>query len=84
MGADIAHFEDLVNDYIDLWNIKNKLIKDINKRGVTYEGLSSQGHPMTKNNQSVKEVVNVSKQMLLILEKLGLKTEDVDNGEDDL
>lgn len=30
-------YTDLVDDYMALWDIKNKLIKDIQKRGVTVE-----------------------------------------------
>lgn len=76
-GADVACFMDLVDDYMRLWKIKNQLANDISKRGVVYDDLSSVGVPMKKNNQSVKEIVNVNRQMLSLLEKLGLSTETV-------
>ncbi|MGN0488050.1 MAG: hypothetical protein ACI4HO_02175 [Ruminococcus sp.] len=82
-GADISCFLDLINDYGDLWNIKNKLIRDIKKRGVTYEDVSSVGVPMTKNNPSTKELVCVNRQMLSILEKLNLSTNNCGTDVDD-
>lgn len=83
-GADVACFSDLIEDYMKLWNIKNKLVTDINKRGVVYEDVSSVGITMKKNNPSVKEIVNVNRQMLSILEKLGISTEKcVASGDDD-
>lgn len=83
-SADVACFSDLIEDYMKLWDIKNKLATDINKRGVVYEDVSSVGIPMKKNNPSVKEIVNVNRQMLAILEKLGIRTEKcVASGDDD-
>ena len=82
-GADIPYFIDLVEDYGKLWNIKNKLITDINTRGVVYDDVSSVGVPMKKNNPSTKELLGVNRQMLCILEKLGLETKNVSSNEDD-
>lgn len=82
-GADIPCFIDLVEDYGKLWNIKNKLITDINTRGVVYDDVSSVGVPMKKNNPSTKELLGVNRQMLSILEKLGLETKNVSSNEDD-
>jgi len=64
--------EDLLKDYMALWDTKSGLIKDIKKRGVTYQDVSAAGVVMWKNNPSVKELVAVNKQMMCILEKLGL------------
>ncbi len=80
-GASNEHFVDLIKDYMSLWKIKNKLVRDINKRGVTYKDVSSVGVEMQKNNPSVKELVMVNRQMLSILEKLGLSTENVNAGD---
>lgn len=82
-GADIPCFIDLIDDYGRLWTIKNKLITDINKRGVVYDDVSSVGVPMKKNNPSTKELLGVNRQMLSILEKLGLETKNVSSDEDD-
>ncbi|MFA6867548.1 MAG: P27 family phage terminase small subunit [Clostridia bacterium] len=80
--ASSNYFIDMVNDYIQFWDIKTDLYKDIKKRGVMYTDVSSVGIPMQKNNPSVKELVNVNKQMLVILDKLDLNTKNVISGED--
>lgn len=75
-GADIECFRDLICDYMSLYDIKKALQKDIKERGVSYETTSASGYPITKQNQSVKDLVAVNKQMLMILEKLKLTTDD--------
>lgn len=82
-GAQIECFEDLIFDYLSLYDAKNELQKDIKKRGVSYEQLSSSGVPVWKQNQSVKDLVMVNKQMLMILEKLKLTTDAADAGDDE-
>ncbi len=82
-GANIPCFEDLIDDYGRLFDIKNKLLKDIKTRGVVYEDVSSVGIPMMKNNPSTKEVLGVNRQMLSILEKLGLNTDSCSTDTDD-
>lgn len=82
MGAAQDHYIDLINDYMDLWNVKTKLFQDIKKRGVTYEDVSSVGVKMQKNNPSVKEVVMVNRQMLSILKELGIVTSAATDGEE--
>lgn len=82
-GAKIEVFEDLIYDYMSLYDVKQNLKKDIKKRGVSYETKSANGYDIEKQNQSVKDLVMVSKQMLLILEKLGLTTDEVVQDNDD-
>ena len=74
-NAETAHFEDLIEDYMALYRLKNKLKTDIKKRGVKYETRSASGAVILKQNQSIKDLVAVNKQMLTILEKLGLTTD---------
>ena len=75
MGADVTCFEDLVDKYMELWDIDRQLTRDIKKRGVAYEDKSSTGVVMMKNNPSVKEKVAVNRQMLAILNQLKITTE---------
>ena len=81
-GADLEHYRDLLSDYMDLWRTKNKLIADIEERGVNYQEPNSTGNQVWKSNPSVKELVMVNRQMLAILKELKLSTDDV-GGEDD-
>lgn len=80
-GAKVAHFENLIDDYMFLFDTKNKLQKDIKKRGVSYETTSANGFKITKQNQSVKDLVAVEKQMIALLKELGLTT-DAPTGEE--
>lgn len=74
--ADISVFNDLLDDYMALYDIKKKLKTDIKKRGVSYETQSASGKAtIIKQNQSIKDLVAVNKQMLMILDKLGLTTD---------
>jgi hypothetical protein len=82
-GASVDCFEDLIQDYMSLWDTKNALIADIRKRGVMYKDVSSVGVEMMKNNPSVKELVMVNKQMLMLLKELDLSTENAAGGDPD-
>lgn len=80
-NANVAHFTDLICDYIVLYETKKALQKDIKKRGVSYETFSASGIKITKQNQSVKDLVAVEKQMLSMLKEMGLTT-DAPTGEE--
>lgn len=77
LGADKPVFVSLVDDYMKLWATKEKLLKDIEKRGISFEDYSASGKKMMKQNPSTKEVVAVSSQMLKILEQLNISTTTV-------
>ena len=65
-------------------SLKKKLKTDIKKRGVTFETTSASGKAtIIKQNQSVKDLVAVNKQMLMILDKLQLTTKETIKGDDD-
>ncbi len=82
--ADISVFKDLLDDYMTLYDVKKQLKTDIKKRGVTFETTSASGKAtIVKQNQSVKDLVAVNKQMLMILDKLELTTKETIKGDDD-
>ncbi len=74
-GANVPHFYDLICDYLMLYETKKMLQKDIMKRGVSYETMSASGYKITKQNQSVKDLVAVEKQMMSMLKEMGLTTD---------
>ncbi len=76
-GADVPCFTDLIDKYMELWDIDSLLNADIKKRGVTYQAPSSVGVMMWKRNPSVKERVMINRQMLSILRHLKITTEEV-------
>lgn len=72
-----SHYISLVDDYMELWNIKNLLIADINARGVNVEWNNGGGQSGVKKNDSVNELVRVNAQMLKILSELGIRGADI-------
>ena len=74
-NANVAHFQDLIYDYLQLYDTKKMLQKDIKTRGVSYKTLSASGVSIMKQNQSIKDLVAVEKQMLSILKEMGLTTD---------
>lgn len=74
-GANVAHFRDLVFDYLELYEVKKSLQNDIKKRKVSYKTLSASGYEITKQNQSVPHLVAVEKQMQNMLKEMGLTTD---------
>lgn len=77
------HFEDLLNDYMSLYEIKNMLIKDIEKRGVTVEYNNGGGQKGVKKNDSIEQLLKANTQMLKILDALGIKAVQETDGEFD-
>lgn len=84
-GANIAVFEDLIDDYMKFYDIKKKLQKDVDSRGVTFKEKNCKGELVQKENPSVKNLINTNKQMLSIIDKLKLDPDSVipDEDEDD-
>lgn len=72
-----AHYQDLVNDYMKLWDIKNMLQEDIEDRGVAIEWRNSDTQYGHKKNDSVSELLKVHTQMLKILYDLGIRASDL-------
>ena len=77
-----SHYLDLINDYISLWDIKNKLIQDIKKRGVSVRYQNGPGQWGYKKNDSIAELNKTNGQMLKILSELGLKAAKMEPGLD--
>ena len=76
-GADIALFEDQIDDYMAMWDLKEMLIEDIRETGLrTTDG---------KDNASPKQLPIVNRQMLAILKTLKIAPDDLMiEGEDEL
>lgn len=83
-NATQEYYEDLVRDYIVLFETKNKLSKDIKKRGVSIPWVSREGQEGFKKNDSIAELVKVNNQMLKIISDLGLRLVDLKAVDEDL
>ena len=74
-GSDIALFADQVDDYMQLWDLKEMLIEDIRETGLRTED--------GKDNTSPKQLPIVNRQMLSLLKTLGGTTDNIVGEEDD-
>ena len=63
----------LVNDYMDYWSLKKKLISDIKNKGLRYETVNGNGLTVEKPNESVTNLPKITTAMLKILSDLNLK-----------
>lgn len=84
-GTTGKYYIDLVDDYMDLYDTKEKLIKDIKERGVTCKYQNGKNQWGYKKNDSVDQLLKVNQQMLKLLDALGIKPSqdgDVDDDEE--
>ena len=77
------YYIDLVSDYMELWEIKNALIADIDKRGVVVEYTSDRGSTNFRKNESVSELVRVNDRMIKLLDAIGITPAQAEGDEDD-
>lgn len=82
-GVHGSHYLDLINDYMSMWDIKNKLIKDVKTRGVTTKYQNGENQWGYKKNDSIAELNKTNAQMLKILNELGLRATDFEMNDDD-
>jgi phage terminase small subunit len=78
------YYLDLVDDYMEMYDTKKKLIKDIKDRGVSVEYNNGGGQKGFKKNDSVDQLLKVNQQMLKMLVALGIKpSQDGDSDADE-
>lgn len=84
-----AFTEDLIQDYLVMYETKQQLHQDIIKRGVTIDYDNGGGQKGSKGNPSIDLLNRTNAQMLKILAALGLKQKsgkpsNNSDGDDDL
>ncbi|WP_442852851.1 P27 family phage terminase small subunit [Bacillus sp. UNC322MFChir4.1] len=62
------HYEDLVQDYLSLWDLKCDLIDDIQDTGIKVSGMHG-----PKSNPSINDLHKTNDRMIKILGALGLE-----------
>ena len=77
------YYEDLVEDYMNMWKTKNMLTEDIMERGVTVSYKNGENQYGTKKNESVEQLLKVNKQMLSLLDNIGVKPTQTNNMDED-
>lgn len=83
-GTTGKYYIDLVDDYMEMYDTKKKLIQDIKKRGVSVSYNNGGGQSGFKKNDSVDQLLKVNQQMLKLLDALGIKpSQDGDPDEEE-
>lgn len=77
MGANVAHYENLIDDYCYYEQQEKKMQADVRRRGITYPATSAQGYDIEKENPAVKAAYMYNKQKLAILKEMNLTTKNV-------
>lgn len=74
-GADVDLFEDLISDYMRMWDLKEMFFTDLQENGL---------RPGGKESASPKQIPIVNRQMLALLKQMDITTENVvrEDGED--
>lgn len=81
-GADVVHFQALLDDYVFFYSMQRKMQADIRKRGLEVEAVSATGKSYTKENPSIRSAAMYNQRMMAILKDLGLTTESCRPPED--
>lgn len=76
-GADIEIFNDQINDYMTMWDLKEQLKDDIKENGLRLKYSTANGGKVEKDNPSVKQLPAVNKQMLMLLKQMDISTDNV-------
>ena len=83
-GIYTQYYVDLVEKYMDFWDVENDLIDDIQKRGVVVTYDNGGGLKGSKKNDSIDQRIKVNAQMLKILDSLGIKPTPVEVDDEEL
>ena len=70
------HFDDMIEDYLYLVDLKERLKYDIDKNGIRYSNTGGNGFTTFKPNESCERLLKTNAQMLKILQDLELKAPD--------
>ncbi|OAB31761.1 hypothetical protein PMSD_18425 [Paenibacillus macquariensis subsp. defensor] len=68
-----AHYGDIIQDYLSLWDLKCKLSEDIRTTGISVPGMHG-----PKSNPSINDMHKTNDRMLKILDALGLKASPIE------
>ena len=82
-GADIYLFKDQIDDYMTMWDLKERLKADVEKNGLRLNYNTASGGKAEKDNPSVKQIPLINKQMLMLLKQLEISTDNASKGGDE-
>ena len=78
-----SYYIDMVEQYMQYYDVKNELMKDIKDNGVRVEVTSGNGFVTSKINESIIMVQKTTPLMLKILKDLGLERPILEDAADD-
>ena len=76
-------FDDMIEDYLYLVDLKERLKHDIDENGIRYRNTGGNGFTTFKPNESCERLLKTNAQMLKILQDLELKAPDEGGDEGD-
>lgn len=82
-GAVGSYYDDMVEDWLLLWDVKNELKTDLKERSTKVEKYDSKGQMQIVNNESGDLLIKTTVQMQKILDFLGLKPPGMQGGDGD-
>ena len=77
------HYRNLIDDYMEMWDMKNELLADIKERGAVVDYTSNVGVTNKKKNESIGELLKTNAQMLKLLDSIGIHPAQVEVDTDD-
>lgn len=83
MGANVAHFQSLIDDYCFMWEQCEAMKQNMRERGLVYDSVSSAGVDFERENPCTKNYLKYNSQMLSILKELHLSTDNIVAEDDD-
>lgn len=82
-GNDKKCFEDLIEDYMNMWLAKELLNNDIQERGIRVKYDNGGGQAGWKKNESVDQMMKLNAQMLKLLAELKITVSAGSGGGED-
>lgn len=82
-GADVAHFQALLDDLMFYFQQERKMQADIKKNGRIIKARSAAGKEYDKENPAVKQAALYNQRKFAILRELGLTTDSCRPPDDD-
>lgn len=82
-GNDKKCFEDLIEDYMNMWLAKELLNNDIQERGIRVKYDNGGGQTGWKKNESVDQMMKLNAQMLKLLAELKITVSAGSGGGED-
>lgn len=75
-GKNSAFYVDLVDDYMDFYTTKTRLIDNVHNKGVMIKYDNGGGQKGQKKNDAIELALKVNRQMLTLLDYLNAKDDE--------